>query len=363
MPSCAARIYPLQRPENHQPPVPRWQLVFGPGITHVYAVYVGVQRHDGTREAGLAGDLACKAVRSWLDGCAGAGMPVTEEFDVIDGDGAAGTHVWVCYWTDEASYQDAMDRLSPADIQANPPPAERRSIGVWREAFGIPVSRVETNYSGLDYLPGLARLPGTSTEEHTLTAYWGAARDRIPDAGRDLFEADETVDFPGSRRPLSGVGRHLVGGNSDNVVHIRSGQFWERCDGEEREGYERRLRPALEAGLRYLWDNPSESGARGLRYLRNSDGGGGDDAAGRKESCVAGFFTSLDRLEGWAKSHKSHLAIYNGAMRHAKVFGPGRKFRTWHEVVVLKKGVARVEYVNCVEGTGLMGYTVMDDIS
>jgi hypothetical protein len=59
-------------------------------------------------------------------------------------------------------------------------------------------------------------------------------------------------------------------------------------------------------------------------------------------------------LETWAARHPSHLAIWAGAIKHGKKFGDKRRFRTWHEVSVLRGGEARFEYVNCVKGTGLM---------
>jgi hypothetical protein len=246
----------------------------------------------------------------------------------------------------------------------------RNHVGLWLEAFTTAARRLETNYSGLDYLPGLARLPQTGTSEHTLSAYWGAARDRIPDSAHNLFEADPSSQAPRTLEGATptGLGQQLSGSNPRNIVHIRSGQFWEPCDAEESDAYEHKLEPTLRAGLRYLWTNPRDTGALGLRYLRNGgDGGVGDEneptssgrrPAGlnsrrRKETCGAGFFASLEHLETWAKGHRSHLAIYKGAMSHFKAFGNDRKFRTWHEVSVLREGDARFQYVNCVPGTGV----------
>jgi hypothetical protein len=375
--SCPIRTYPLKRPDGHQPPVPRWQLVFGLEVTNVHIAYIGVQRHSDAEDVIRAGEQAINAVRGWIDKEAEDGFAVTEEFDVIDGDDAGNAHVWACYWADEAIYKSALEQLSLSKIHdALSPAAGRSSIGLWLETFTVPPSRLETNYTGLDYLPGVARLPNTTTEPHTLTAYWGAARDRIPDSAHDLFEtknSDEWYVRLVEEKHSAGAGRHILGTNADNLVHIRSGQFWETCDDVEADAYERQLEPTLEAGLRYLWENPSESGARGLRYLRNTDtanGSGNNNNSSeeekenmrrpRRETCVAGYFTSLDKLEGWAKSHKSHLAIYHGAMRHAKVFGDTRRFRTWHEVVILKKGEARFEYVNCVDKTGVLRFIAPD---
>jgi hypothetical protein len=70
----------------------------------------------------------------------------------------------------------------------------------------------------------------------------------------------------------------------------------------------------------------------------------------------------LQNLEDWAKSHPSHLAIYTGAIRHAKKFGEHRKFRTWHEVSVLKEGEASFEYVNCLPRTGVIPFLELKEV-
>lgn len=309
----------------------------------MYIVYIGVQRHS---EPCPAADKAIESVRTWFKN--DNSPAASESFNMIDGHDMKSTVIWVCYWTDEASYKSSLDNLSLSKLYASLP--NRESAGLWLETFTLPVSRVETNYSGLDYLPGLAQLPDTTTEAHDLTAYWGAARDRIPDSAHDAFQEDSGTYF--SKQEQEGRGKWLVGTNSDNLVHIRSGQYWQNCDEQESDSYEKKLEPTLEAGLQYLWHTPS-AGAIGLRYLRNTDCW--------KETCAAGFFSSLGKLEGWAKSHKSHLAIYNGAMRHAKMFGDGRRFRTWHEVGVLKKGEGKFEYVNCERGTGVANFIGLEE--
>lgn len=76
---------------------------------------------------------------------------------------------------------------------------------------------------------------------------------------------------------------------------------------------------------------------------------------------MTAFFRNMTDLEGWAARHPSHLAIWAGAVKHGKRFGEERRFRTWHEVSVLRGGEARFEYVNCVEGTGVAtGIALLD---
>ncbi|RLM00341.1 hypothetical protein CFD26_108317 [Aspergillus turcosus] len=330
----------------------------------VFTAYIGVQQHKAQTDVGSQTEgvlAAVESIRRWMVEDPSSAPASIEQFQVLDGDDVHDSTVWVCYWDDASKYEDSIRRLSLVDIHQQLNPPHRQSVGIWCERFTSHLSRVETNYSGLDYLPGLARLPGVSTVEHTLTAYWGAARDRIPASATDQFAAKEEPGKTPCAAPETTPQRetrnyHVVGTNPDNLVHIRSGQFWANCAEDEAKAYEETLEPTLRAGLAYLWDNPQKSGAMGLQYLYNRPptAPAGEEICETKESYVAGFFRNLADLEHWAKSHPSHLAIYTGAIKHAKKFGDQRKFRTWHEVSVLKHGEAHFEYVNCIGRTGVM---------
>ncbi|KAF6805714.1 phenylacetaldoxime dehydratase family [Colletotrichum sojae] len=354
---CPPRTYPLRQPKNHKPPIPRWQLVLGENVDRVFTAYVGSQSHTTSKEGAASVEAVIATIKSRIDSDKTDRPLAYEQFNHLEGDDAPGTIVWVFYWNDEPKGRSCLARLDLASVYSNLSPSQQSQVGLWCEAFSTLVSRLETNYSGLDYLPGLARLPDTDTAEHKLSAYWGAARDRIPESAHDLFEQHNAAEETRPRTSPKGIGQHLIGTNYDNMVHIRSGQYWETCDPEETESYEKTLEPTLRGGLAYLWDNREEGGAMGLRYLGNRDGGGRT----KKETCGAGFFTSLHTLEEWAKRHRSHLAIYLGAIKHAKTFGDSRRFRTWHEVSILKQGEASFEYINCSPSTGVIKFVPLRD--
>ncbi|KAJ8208400.1 hypothetical protein LV164_004205 [Aspergillus fumigatus] len=308
---------------------------FPADMDRVFTAYIGVQQRGAQTDEGLLAesvDAAVNSIQRWIAEGPSTAPASIEQFQVLDGDDVPNSTVWVCYWNEASKYEDSIRRLSLVNIHQQLSASHRESVGLWCERFASHLSRVETNYSGLDYLPGLARLPGVSTVEHTLTAYWGAARDRIPASATDRFAQNEglgrTQLGPEPASPHKTSGYHVVGTNPDNIVHIRSGQLRRR----------RNERTSGAMGLRYLYNRPLSSGVR-------------EKTCETKESCVAGFFRNLADLEHWAKSHPSHLAIYTGAIKHAKKFGERRKFRTWHEVSVLKHGEAHFEYVNCVDRT------------
>jgi hypothetical protein len=326
-------------------------LHFPETVDQVYTTYVGVQQHIDSDDATRATERVIKVVEAWMAGK--DGPAAHESFTVLDDSEAKDVVVWVCYWTESAKHESCLENLALTSIHSSLSLPLQSAIGVWQESFKTAISRLETNYSGLDYLPGLARLPEASTKEHSLSAYWGAARDRIPDSAHDLFPPVSNEKSL-KETPL-GRGQHLIGTNDDNVVHIRSGQFWGNCGQQEADAYERKLEPTLEAGLQYLRDHSDETGSMGFRYMRNADLPADSNNRARKETCGAGFFTNLRDLERWAHTHKSHLKIFNGALAHYKEFGDSRRFRTWHEVSVIKEGNAAFQYVNCNLREGIVG--------
>ncbi|KAE8149792.1 hem-containing dehydratase protein [Aspergillus avenaceus] len=343
------RTFPLRRPLNHVPPVPRWQARFPDHREKVFTAYIGVQQHAGPGTGWH--QCVTNIERSLSEGLLGAPASV-ERFQLLGGDGAAESRVFVCYWDDEIKYQEATRRWSLTQWFYALDPSLRSTVGLWCERFTSSLTRLETNYSGTDYLPGLARLPDTTPEEHSYSAYWGAARDRIPDSAVDQFDGE--AGGPMLEPVAQSTDPHWIGTNRHNLVHIRSGQYWDNCGAEEKRSYEERLEPTLRQGLSYLWEHPVETGAMGVRYLANRPCPDSPPGNVSNESCVVGFFRSLAHLEAWAKGHPSHRAIYAGALRHAKAFGAQRRFRTWHEVSVLRGGDAQWEYLNCAPGTGMM---------
>ena len=344
-----ARTFPLKQPKGHKPPVPRWLLKLPDQVSHVYTIYVGVQCRGDDR---IGCRTAEEIVQSLL-GRGSSGVPAIDTFRVTDGFDLVNSKVWVAYFTDQEAFNDTLESLDLIRLWRELGD-DRESVGLWFESFTTPIERLETNYSRLDHKPGLAQLPGVEQPSHELTAYWGAGRDRLPASAHDLCEKPNDIRPPSN--PPVGIGEHIKGTNYDNMCHIRSGQWWHKCSGEEREAYETELQPTLMNGMNYLWDNPDEAGTLGLRFLQNLD----DDGNPIRETCGAGFHRNWADLERWSSRHPSHLAIFNGAMRHAKRFGEDRKLMTWHEVSILKAGEASFEYVNCDPKTGVIRYVDLE---
>ena len=381
--ACPVQQYPKKQPDKWKPPVPRWLLVLPDDVTKIYTLYVGVQCHDTCSPPVFAN--AVLAVGQWLDELKkpdlDIGPSVVDNFVNETGHDLEGSRLWACYWTNEELFQKALSKLDLCKLHTGLG-EDKSYVGVWMEHFSTPLARLETNYSGLHESPGIARIPSGKKVEHTLTAYWGAARDRMPDSAVDLFEMPGTAkpkledvadgehitdhlanatNDPNLQPPKvvpQGLGQRLVGKSYENMTHIRSGQCWDQCEKDEASAYENGLQKTLMRGMDHLWANPVDTGTVGLRWLRNIDAGGEPI----NETCGAGFFRNLKDLEVWSSTHPTHMAIFTGAHKHAREWGPNRKFMTWHEVSVLKKGEARWEYINCDPRTGVIRFVQMDSV-
>lgn len=371
------RKYALKQPAGWQPKVPRWTLRFPNDIQELVIAYVGVQHHGVNSQEGQQNghrkytngasngepvglQQATRAIEEWAT--QGSAKPtIVDRLAVEFGRDISGSKVWACYWTSKAAAEQSLNNLDLSDIHNSLPQNQQESTGLWLEVLYPDLTRFETNYSGDDYRPGIAGLKGTTQEPHNLTGYWGAARDRIQASAFDDFVDDD----PKLRNPHTVQKEtnrlHLSGTNTHTIAHIRSGQFWENCADDEREAYENDLEPYLIAGLKDIYKRPQDLGDYGLRFLRNVAPSGlerNSDSSEHlpRETCAAGFSRTLADLENWAKNCPSHHKIYGGAMHHKQKFAERAKFRTWHEVCVLKPGEARWEYTNCVKDTGTIQF-------
>ncbi len=105
-------------------------------------------------------------------------------------------------------------------------------------------------------------------------------------------------------------------------------------------------------GMRYLRDNPRETRCYSLRFVDSRDGAWGTV----DRSFGLGFATDVHAFEKWAKSHPTHLAIFDGFLRMVETFGTDLRLRLWHEVTALPRDGCEFEYIGCHPHTGLLRY-------
>ncbi|WP_080796375.1 phenylacetaldoxime dehydratase family protein [Corynebacterium pacaense] len=332
-----------RRPEGHAPRAPRWTLGFDQPTSLVTSDYLALQVEDMSDPAvGKFVELAGKSRGRGTD----HGPQAHEMLTYRDSLGMTNL-IALGYWLDATEHarwlQSAalprwFDALDPATV----------TCGAWHEVVQVPLDRMETVYSDPDRPFGMAACEGTRRVPTTTNGYYGAARDRFPVSAIDRLEA------PGSHRqrnaPPNTLGRRLRAEVGLNAIVIRSGQYWQESDSEQREDYEQELQPKLMAGMGYLKEHAGLEDVLSLRVMTSLDE---ETLAPRRETSVLGHFARLGTLENWAESHATHAAIFEHAIRKKQEYGDARSVVTWHEVFALQSSTT-YEYVNCHGQTGLL---------
>ena len=279
------------RPEGHVPQVPAWTAVDLPERT-VFSMLLVRGAETGTVDALL------EVVRTGDD------TPDHAERARV-ANASEATTVLLGYWTDPLRYE--CWRLRPDVTAAIARP------GVAVETATIPADRWETLHSTEHVTPGVRNLlPAELTNVHE---YWGAARDRIAASATSDLRAEPGELVPG------------------NLCLIRSGQIWEHCDEREREIYFGEVEPNLTAGIDFLDEHP-ETGCLSARFLREQTLDGTD----LESTSFVGWFDELRSLEEWAKSHPTHLAIFDSFLAMVGKLEGRIGLRLWHEVAAIPAG-------------------------
>jgi hypothetical protein len=327
-------------PDRWEPPVPAWAANLS-GTSSIAIAYCGVQSHTGDS---ADSEAVYALVRSGPD------APDHVERGRFNDLAGLGNQIFVCYWRDSTAYarfaeQSAFARWLADDALLS------GDVGVWLEAFRIPVTRFETLFSS-ENPAGAARLsdkPMTGPiDEH---GYWGGMRDRVP--ASDTHDLSSPLDSaPGTPDPTETRGRRLALAAPENLCLIRSAQDWSSCRGEELAGYLGDVHPVLTKGMGFLTENPLETGCLSCRLIDQlSDSGDAED-----KSFAVAYFLDMAHLEAWSRSHPTHLAIFGGFLSLAERLGNAITLRLWHEVAVLPADASRLEYVNCHRRTGLLPF-------
>jgi aldoxime dehydratase len=334
------RVIPERRPAGHKPAAPRYSLKWSRPVPAIVSDYFAIQGSD----------------LSWDDqtgffGRARAGFGESDgpdSFEImraVDEQGLLNAIV-VAYWTDPVRHARWNARSSLPIWFRRAERVEERN-GYWREMVSVPFERHETIYSESFYRIGAGRTEDSFIGPAVANGYFGAARDRLPISAVDPLSSP-FPDVDGPSEGLRGFGQRLRVRAPVNMVTLRSGQYWEHADEEQLRDYEQNMRPRLMTGMNHLVAHKEETGTLSLLVMTNLE----DDGWERKETSVLAHFISLDHLEQWSASHKTHLDIYSHAIAMNRHYKEQRKFVSWHELSVIQ--AAEFEYVNCDPRTGLM---------
>ncbi|WP_206996913.1 phenylacetaldoxime dehydratase family protein [Trinickia mobilis] len=337
------RTIAARRPGEFKPAAPKFHVRWQAPVTTIVSDYIAVQRQASDMAAERA---FFQRMRRAFDSAYGPDS--FEEMRQTDEAGMVNSIV-VAYWTDIVRYA-LWKHVDSFNAWFRSTEREQEAVGYWRETLTVPYDRMETIFSEPYYHAGLARTRQAALEPMYTAGYFGAMRDRLPISAIDPLNSPYGETTPEGNYAGGPVRRVRVD-VPPNVVSIRSGQVWQKAEGEQLDDYYQNLQPKLETGMAYLKEHPETTGYLSLRAIVHLD----KDGQELRETSKHGYFLALAQLERWAAEHKSHLDIFKHALAMRRKYGADRQVVTWHEVFVLGT-TPSLEYINCHPGTGLLRF-------
>jgi aldoxime dehydratase len=330
-----SRSQPSQLTTAWQPPYPSYVARFDPVVTRVVMAYFGVQYVEGRPTPAIV-----QAALTELDRrCSGTDGPGRRDRATYVDEAGFTTVLTIAYWDDPERHDRWFSESHEAWLGQHHVSDE---AGFFVEVLRPSVTRFETLLSN-DRPEGIAGLAGGLSDEIVEHAYWGGARDRLPVAQTDALLPGDRPDSVTSEARQRVLGQH-------NLCLIRSGQDWTDTDGDEREMYLEEVEPTLRAGMEFLRDVGESVGCYANRYMRLVDAQGEPI----DKSFGMSWWRSLADLDGWAKDHPTHKAIFGVAMKYLSTLGPAARLRLHHEVTVAAADEQYFEYVGCHPRTGML---------
>lgn len=324
-----------------------------PGHTPRFTAYSA--RFPEGADAFVFAQYACQAP-SWAvadDGATRLATLFTEPDgpDLVDRGSftdTAGTHnvVWLAYWYDPEAHRRWRESAAVRSTWERLP--DSSFVGHWREECIVPIKRTETLHTHRreDYpTSGLSQSGALELQDTQTHDYWGAARERIAASATDPLEPNLPRFAPQS---MATRGRRVRIDVPGNVALIRTAQDWS-TSAVFRDRYLADVNPTKDRGVHFLATHP-ESGCIAARNLIEE---AADGTTLDRASTVA-WFTSLEALMAWCRSHPTHLDIYASFFQMVADGDAPLDVAFWHEVSVLPQGSVTAEYVNCDPRTGFL---------
>jgi heme-degrading monooxygenase HmoA len=225
--------------------------------------------------------------------------------------------------------------------------------GWFLEVFLPTIERLETVVT-TEWPQGISHLRDEVSGPIREHVYWGSMRDRFPISQVDTLAGEPSFNSTKDSVKNKAIipGRIRARGRK-NLVVIRSGQDWAEAAPEEREMYINDMQPALTAGMDFLRDSGDEVGCFSCRFMSVVDPK--KDFSETEATFGLAYFDSLESLENWSKSHRTHLRIFAEFSKYAKAMGEDMSLKLFHEVFVLEPEQQLFEYIDCHRQTGMLG--------
>lgn len=323
-------------PENWQPPAPAWQAKWL-GEDDFVVGYFGIQAESPS------------LLSQWADSAfTGEHAPLLVERSSFLDSHQVKTYLYTAYWT-ESSYKKWW-ALDAHHAWWHARERENEGVGYFREIIAMPHDRFET-LNSTTVAHGLSKTANElegPIEEH---GYAGGMRDRILLSDSESLKSEFTHDAK-LKSEQSASGKRIVVAPPENMCVIRSGQNWSECDDEQGQYYLSKVHPVLKKGMEFLQRNPKGTGCFSMRFADVND----NHWQTIEQSFGLGYATDIYAFEEWAKSHPTHLAIFDRFMEMVGCYGEKIQLRLWHEVSVLPDSGCEFEYIACHAKTGLLSF-------
>lgn len=324
-------------PDNWIPPAPAWQSDWTASDDPLVSAYFAVQGDNKTH------------IETWIDQAFNAanGPVSNERASFTDANGCI-NYVYIAYFRASAYKLWWENPCVCAWWQSKQRLEE--SVGYWREVFAMPFDRFETLHSSENAHGVGALSPDLQgpIEEH---GYAGGMRDRIAASDSENLEQTHSI----SAKVVctrSDNGRRVKLTPPSNTCVIRSGQNWSASGDTERDYYLKKIQPVLKRGMQFLSQNPLETNCYSMRLMDVKS----DKWENLEQTFGLGYATDVYAFENWAKSHPTHVAIFDQFMQMVQCFAPDMKLQLWHEVTCIPTDGGDFEYICCNTNTGLLGY-------
>jgi len=324
-------------PDNWEPPAPAWESRWNDTSEPLLTGFFGIQADDSSLLDGWASTAF-----------AGPNGPASvERGSFIDKSGVK-NFIYIAYWR-FADYQAWWNQAAVSGWWQDDQ-REKDNAGFWREVISMPFDRFETLHSTQE-AHGIGVSADGLTGPIAEHAYPGGMRDRIKLSDSEDLRSKNGFDTK-LESQVNESGQRVLVVPPENMCVIRSGQNWTYCEPDEKDYYQTKMHAVLLKGMAYLRDNPEESGVYSLRFVDNKDAQWGD----MTQTFGLGYSTDIYAFEEWAKSHPTHLAIFETFFTMVDTFGENMKLRLWHEVTSIPGEGCEFEYISCNKHTGLLSY-------
>jgi hypothetical protein len=277
-----------------------------------------------------------------------------ECFQQTNGDDAAGSIIWITYWSSTSKYESWWKSNNVDAFWCSLPD----DAGVWREVMHVQPPRFQFG-TNQDRQTGISRLGNLKESERA--GFWGSYRARVPDSKHDRFITPLPKMPARSERSPNHIrrGRVKVTSCPENVCFVREGQDNEEILELEQSIWNRDMDKHAQAWFEYLGSGQGDSGMLSMRTCHGVETPELTSAKVQQISKTTqfGFFLDLGHLERVARSHKRHLSLRDELRRHYCPMGQLNEGRAtiWVEMCILKRDGFEAEYVGCYDGTGFSG--------